>query len=61
MGQGRGIMGKRRGRVFKEQLKGPMDKAKGGRIEGGWGGGCWWEESGDNCAWTTIKIKAMTI
>ena len=34
-----------------------MDKAKGGRIEGGrlkWGE--WWGENGDYCTGTTIKI-----
>ena len=35
--------------------KGHMDKAKVGKIEGGWGGGKQWWENGDNCTWTTIK------
>ena len=43
-----------------------MDKAKGGRIEGGrWGGwdrGKWWWENGDNCIRTLIKmIKIVKI
>ena len=29
--------------------KGHMDKAKVGKIEGGWGGGKQWWENGDNC------------
>ena len=36
-----------------------MDKAKGVGTRvgsgGGWGGGEWWEENGDNYTWTIIK------
>ena len=46
-------MGERRGKVVKNMYKGPMDKAKGGRMEGGsWGSvgqGIVVGENGDNC------------
>ena len=39
--------------------KGPMDKAKGGSVRvgsgGGEGRGLWWGENGDNWTWTTIQ------
>ena len=45
-------MGENRGRSIKEMYKGHIDKANGGRFQGGrqgWVGGVWWGENGDNC------------
>ena len=36
-------------------IKDPWTKPKVGRIEGGWGGGKWWWENGDDCIQILIK------
>ena len=37
--------------------RGWVSRVGGGEVgfEGGWSGGAWWGENGDNCTCTTIK------